>query len=147
MITDADADRVGSDVPSHQARRLQLLSAAPAATGPYRGWLHRRSRAQAWSKRLVNGLTRRRFLRLVAATGVPTFVRIARAELYPTRPVRIIVGFAAGGPTDLVARVIGQWLSERLSQQFVVENRIGARPPTSRLRRSFLRPQTATRFS
>ena len=52
--------------------------------------------------------------------------RMARALDYPARPVRIIVGLAAGGPTDLVARVVARWLSEHLSNQFVVENRTGA---------------------
>jgi hypothetical protein len=51
--------------------------------------------------------------------------RIARAQAYPTRPVRIIVGFAPAGGTDIMARLIGQWLSERLDQQFVIENRPG----------------------
>ncbi len=74
----------------------------------------------------INDLPRRRFLHLAVAVAVPAVVRVVRAENYPTRPVRIIVGFAAGGPTDIVARVIGQWLSERLGQQFIVENRTGA---------------------
>jgi tripartite-type tricarboxylate transporter receptor subunit TctC len=72
-------------------------------------------------------LHRRRFLRLLAVVpGLPAVVRSARAQTYPSRPVRIIVGFAAGGTPDIVARVVGQWLSERLGQQVVVENRTGA---------------------
>jgi tripartite-type tricarboxylate transporter receptor subunit TctC len=72
-------------------------------------------------------LPRRRFLRLTAgAAALPVLSRITRAQSYPTRPVHLIVGFPAGGPTDLVARLIGQWLSERLGQQFVIENRPGA---------------------
>jgi tripartite-type tricarboxylate transporter receptor subunit TctC len=70
---------------------------------------------------------RRRFLTLAAgAAALPAVSRIARAQTYPTRPVRIIVGFAAGGFTDVAARLMGQWLSERLGQQFVIENRTGA---------------------
>jgi tripartite-type tricarboxylate transporter receptor subunit TctC len=69
---------------------------------------------------------RRQFLHLAAGAAVlPVVSRIARAETYPSRPVRIIVPFAAGGGTDITARVIAQWLSERLGQQFVVENRPG----------------------
>jgi tripartite-type tricarboxylate transporter receptor subunit TctC len=72
-------------------------------------------------------LPRRRFLRLVSgAVVLPAASRIATAQTYPRRPVRIVVGFAAGGSADIVARLMGQWLSGRLSQQFVVENRVGA---------------------
>jgi tripartite-type tricarboxylate transporter receptor subunit TctC len=70
---------------------------------------------------------RRRFLHLaVGAAALPALSRIARAQTYPTRSVRIVVGYAAGGGTDLVARLMGQWLSDRLGQQFVIENRTGA---------------------
>jgi tripartite-type tricarboxylate transporter receptor subunit TctC len=70
---------------------------------------------------------RRRFLRLAAgAAALPAVTQIACAQAYPSRPVRIIVPFAPAGGTDLVARLIGQWLSERLGQQFVIENRPGA---------------------
>jgi tripartite-type tricarboxylate transporter receptor subunit TctC len=60
------------------------------------------------------------------AAALPGVTRIARAQIYPTRPVRIAVGFAAGGSSDIAARLMGQWLSERLGQQFVIENRTGA---------------------
>jgi tripartite-type tricarboxylate transporter receptor subunit TctC len=72
-------------------------------------------------------LPRRHFLHLAAgAATLPAVSQIARAQTYPTRPVRIIVGFAAGGMADLVARLMGQSLSERLGQPFIIENRPGA---------------------
>jgi len=72
-------------------------------------------------------LPRRQFLRLGAgAAALPVFSRIAWAQTYPTRPVHWIVSFAAGGPNDIVARIVGQYLSDHLGQQFVIENRTGA---------------------
>jgi tripartite-type tricarboxylate transporter receptor subunit TctC len=72
-------------------------------------------------------LPRRKFLHLAAgAAALPAIARIARADTYPSHPVRLLVGFAAGSTTDILGRLIGQWLSQRLGQQFVVENRPGA---------------------
>jgi tripartite-type tricarboxylate transporter receptor subunit TctC len=70
---------------------------------------------------------RRQFLHLAAsAAALPAVSRIARAQTYPTRPVRIVVGFPPGGGVDITARLIGQWLSERLGQPFIIDNRPGA---------------------
>ena len=72
-------------------------------------------------------LPRRKFLHLAAGAAVlPAVARIARAEGYPSRPVRLIVGFAPGGATDIMGRLMGQWLSERLGRSFIIENRAGA---------------------
>jgi tripartite-type tricarboxylate transporter receptor subunit TctC len=72
-------------------------------------------------------LARRKFLHLAAgAAALPAVSRMACAQTYRARPVRLVVGYAPGGGTDIAARLVGQWLSERLSQQFVIENRPGA---------------------
>jgi tripartite-type tricarboxylate transporter receptor subunit TctC len=72
-------------------------------------------------------IQRREFLHLVAgAAALPAIPRIARAQTYPTRPVRFIVGFPPGGAADTTARLVGQWLSERLGQPIIIENRAGA---------------------
>jgi tripartite-type tricarboxylate transporter receptor subunit TctC len=74
-----------------------------------------------------HALPRRSFLRLMGgAAALPILARVARAQVYPSRPVRIVVGTAAGGAADIFARLIGDWLSKRLGQPFVVENHTGA---------------------
>src|SRR5215468_10460884 len=92
-----------------------------SAISPRQGNLHRYG-----STRTVK-LSRRRFLNLAAgAFALPAVSRFAWAQAYPDRPVRILVGYAPGGGNDVAARLIGQWLSERLGQPFVIENRPGA---------------------
>jgi tripartite-type tricarboxylate transporter receptor subunit TctC len=71
-------------------------------------------------------LPRRQFLHLAAGAAIPAVSRVARAQAYPTRPVRVMVGFAPGQAIDIVTRIIGQRLSDRLGQQFIIENRPGA---------------------
>jgi tripartite-type tricarboxylate transporter receptor subunit TctC len=72
-------------------------------------------------------LPRRRFLHLAAcAAALPTVSRIATAQTFPSRPVRVIIGYSPGGSADVAARLMGQWLSERLGQPFVIESRPGA---------------------
>src|SRR5499426_4373712 len=72
-------------------------------------------------------LPRRRFLHLAAgAAALPAVSRVTRAQAYPARPVRLLIGFAPGGTQDVVGRLLGQWLTERLGQQVIIENRPGA---------------------
>jgi tripartite-type tricarboxylate transporter receptor subunit TctC len=72
-------------------------------------------------------ILRRQFLHLAAgAAALPTISRFASAQTYPARPVRLIVAYVPSGPTDIVARLMGQWLSDRLGQPFIIENRAGA---------------------
>src|SRR5438128_3894905 len=92
-------------------------------------------------------LPRRKFLHLAAgAAAVPATSRIAWAQTYPTRPVRITAPTGPGGAPDIIARLIGPWLSERFGQQFVVENRPGAGGNIA-TEGSCVRPRTATRYS
>jgi tripartite-type tricarboxylate transporter receptor subunit TctC len=71
---------------------------------------------------------RRQFLYLAgaAAAAFPAIPRLAKAQIYPTRPLRLVVGFPPGGGADIVARIMGRWLSERLDQQVIIENKPGA---------------------
>jgi tripartite-type tricarboxylate transporter receptor subunit TctC len=72
-------------------------------------------------------IPRRRFLHLaVGAAALPAATRIAFADIYPTRPVHLVAGFAPGSASDINARLVGQWLSERLGQPFIIDNRAGA---------------------
>jgi tripartite-type tricarboxylate transporter receptor subunit TctC len=76
---------------------------------------------------MVLKLPRRQFLHLASGAAVlPVMSWVAKGQTYPTRPVRIIVGFAPGGAPDIFARLMGQWLSERLGRPFIIENRAGA---------------------
>src|SRR5262252_5505832 len=80
----------------------------------------------AFQRGTLMKLPRRAFLHLAACVAaLPAASRVARAQAYPARPVRVVVGFPAGGAPDIIARLAGQWLSERLGQQFVIENRPG----------------------
>src|SRR5262249_55997641 len=83
-----------------------------------------------WEGGLKMNLPRRKFLHLAAgAAALPAVSRIARAQAYPARPVRIVVPFTAGSLSDILARPIGQWLSERLGPPFIIENRPRAPGP------------------
>jgi len=87
----------------------------------------RRSAPRVNERRLVTQHPRRRILSLVAgAAALPAISKTAGAQTYPTRPVRIVVGYAAGGSQSIISRLMGQWLSGRLGQSFIIENRPGA---------------------
>src|SRR5262245_49425211 len=133
----------GSRHPAPLGPVYRLPDALPSAGRPDRPPLHHHERGSPMKNRkreiCTSGsvrdeagqpphlLGRRRFLHLAAGTAaVPAVSRIALAQAYPTPPVRVIVPFAPAGGADIVARLIGQWLSERLGQPFVIENRQGA---------------------
>src|SRR5262245_60869781 len=71
-------------------------------------------------------LPRRQFLLAAGAAALPAMSRLAWAQAYPARPVRLLIGFAPGGTQDVIGRLLGQWLTERLGQQVIIENRPGA---------------------
>src|SRR5215470_5960614 len=121
------ASGVCAGVPRIQRQRTGRRRASHRSSINGLQWRLLRPRAWPDAERIMTKPTRRTLLYLAAGgMAVPVALRLARAESYPTRPVRIIVGFAAGGPNDISARLIGQWLSDRLGQAFVVENRPGA---------------------
>ena len=110
------------------AARAEIVLMKEAAAPPVGDLLAAERSENQSASRLPTSVSaktsRRQFLNLVAgAAALPTFSRIAKGESYPSRRVRIIVGFPPGGAADITARVMGQWLSERLGQPFVIENR------------------------
>src|SRR6476619_7057901 len=112
-----------SGLASNRRQRRSPPSKRPRSRSGGRSSRRRTSRRNEMAVKLP----RRNFLHLAAgAAAVPALSRFAWAQAYPTRPVRIISPFGTAGANDLVARLIGQWLSERFGQQFVIGNRPGA---------------------
>ena len=111
------------DVPKGASRSGSANAVGGQTTGNWRSFFHRRDRDGGQAVKIP----RRKFMHLVAGgTALPAMSHFAWALDYPTRPVHLIVGLAAGGPTDVIARIVAQWLSERMGRQFPVENRTGA---------------------
>src|SRR5262245_31538086 len=118
----------GFEIPPREQQTPEALGASHReVVAHHQGREHQRetaSSSRAFRKGNAMKLPRRQFLHLAAgAAALPVASRFAFAEAYPTRPVRVIVGFTPGGAPDILARLMGQWLSERLGQQFVIDNR------------------------
>src|SRR4029079_19179051 len=118
--------RPRASAPGATRRNWSLLREGVVCSRRAPSWIACPRRGAACGGSIMK-FSRRTFLHLaVSAAALPAVPRISRAQVYPSRRVRIIVGFPAGGATDIQARLMGQWLSDRLGQQFIIENRAGA---------------------
>src|SRR6185312_4235129 len=118
--------RPRASAPGATRRNWSLLREGVVCSRRAPSWIACPRRGAACGGSIMK-FSRRTFLHLaVSAAALPAVPRISRAQVYPSRPVRIVVGFPAGGATDIQARLMGQWLSDRLGQQFIIENRAGA---------------------